>query len=274
MMNNNQLKNVDINIDSLFPDIFNSPLSGLPSDFLNAANPLLNSIFDQSKKMMSGMVEFKELMMMYTCAMKTIKAKFDILNTEYNVRHQRNPIKVIDTRLKRVSSIAEKMERNNIPFSLESIEEHINDVAGVRVVCSYVDDIYTIADALIRQDDVELVSKKDYIAQPKLNGYRSLHLIVSVPVFFANQMRRVKAEVQIRTIAMDFWASLEHQLKYKSNDVDGEKIAEELRECAEIISQTDVRMLEIRKELETNCGEPTEEDILFEKLQRMDVPLG
>lgn len=273
-MSNTQLASAGMDVNSLFSEMFNAPNPELPSELIAAANPLLNNIFDQSKRMMSGMVEFKEMMMMYTCAMKAIKAKLDILDTEYNVRYQRNPIKVIDMRLKRVSSIVEKMERNSIQFSLENIEEQINDVAGVRVVCSYVDDIYAIADALIRQDDIELVSQKDYIAMPKPNGYRSMHLIVSVPVFFANQMKRIKVEVQIRTIAMDFWASLEHQLKYKNDNVDGEKVARELRECAEIISQTDTRMLDIRKMLETSCGEPTEEEILFEKLQRMDMPIG
>jgi putative GTP pyrophosphokinase len=273
MIKNEHLISAGINMDSLFHDMSDSMLSGLSADFISAANPLLNSILDQSKKMMNDMVEYKELMMMYTCAMKTIKIKFDVLNTEYNVRYQRNPIKFIDTRLKRTSSIMEKLERNNLSFSLENIEEHINDVAGVRVICSYVDDIYSIADALVRQDDIELVSQKDYIAQPKPNGYRSMHLIVSVPVFFANQMKQIKVEVQIRTIAMDFWASLEHQLKYKSDDVDGKKIAGDLRECAVVISKTDSRMLEIRKELERTCREPSEEDILLEKLRRMDMPI-
>ena len=119
------------------------------------------------------------------------------------------------TRLKRSGSIAEKLSRQNLPFSTDSIEAHINDVAGVRVICSYVDDIYRIADALLKQDDVTLVARKDYIASPKPNGYRSLHLIVQVPVFFADQKKNLKVEAQIRTIAMDFWASLEHQLKYK-----------------------------------------------------------
>ena len=127
--------------------------------------------------------------MMYTCAMKTVRTKFEILNTEFKIRYQRNPISAVTTRLKRSGSIAEKLSRQNLPFSTESIEAHINDVAGVRVICSYVDDIYRIADALLKQDDVTLVARKDYIASPKPNGYRSLHLIVQVPVFSRTRKR-------------------------------------------------------------------------------------
>ena len=261
------------NIESLFLDIYNEQFSEAPSESITIADPLFNTIIDQTKKILGEMVEFKELMMMYTCAMKAVKAKIDILNTEYNVRYQRNPIKFIDTRLKRISSLVEKMIRNNIAFTIENIEEHINDIAGVRVICPYADDIYTTAEALMRQNDILLVSKKDYIANPKPNGYRSMHLIINVPVFFANQMKRVKVEVQIRTIAMDFWASLEHQLKYKGDTADGDKIADELRECAEIIANTDSRMLGIRKRLEASRREQTEEDVLFEKLRRMDIPI-
>ena len=164
---------------------------------------------------------------------------FEILNTEFKIRYQRNPISAVTTRLKRSGSIAEKLSRQNLPFSTESIEAHINDVAGVRVICSYVDDIYRIADALLKQDDVTLVARKDYIASPKPNGYRSLHLIVQVPVFFADQKKNLKVEAQIRTIAMDFWASLEHQLKYKKEIADPEEVIGQLKACAESIHATD-----------------------------------
>jgi len=265
------MKNGNEYFETLFPEMSDSLLGG--SALATMQDTLLNTVFDQSKKMIGNMVEFKELMMMYNCAMKTVKTKFDVLNTEFKVRHQRNPIKFIDTRLKRTTSILEKMERIDIPFSLENVEEHINDVAGIRVICSYLDDIYVIAEALTAQNDVTLIARKDYIANPKPNGYRSLHLIISIPVFFSEQIKHLKVEVQIRTIAMDFWASLEHQLKYKQENPNGEEIAAELKECSEIISDTDNRMLKIRKQIEVSSGEPTDEELLFEKLKKFDMPM-
>ena len=265
------MKNGNDYFETLFTDMPDSLLGG--SSLATMQDSLVNAVFDQSKKMIGNMVEFRELMMMYNCAMKTVKTKFDVLNTEFKVRHQRNPIKFIDTRLKRTSSIMEKMERNNITFSLENIEEHITDVAGIRVICSYLDDIYVIAKALTDQDDVTLITRKDYIANPKPNGYRSLHLIISIPVFFSEQIKQLKVEVQIRTIAMDFWASLEHQLKYKQENPNSEEISVELKECSEIISDTDTRMLKIRKKIEESSGEPTDEELLFEKLRKFDLPL-
>ena len=154
---------------------------------------------------------------------------------------------------------------------MESIETHINDVAGIRVICSYIDDIYEIAEALLRQDDITLVKRKDYIAQPKKNGYRSLHLIVSVPVFFAKGKKEMKVEVQIRTIAMDFWASLEHQLKYKQELPDQADIVAELKQCAEVIHATDEKMLALRQKIAEMADAPTEEDILYDKLRRLDI---
>jgi len=259
--------------EALFSDMPDSPLAGASLGLVSAQDSLMNAMFDQSKKMIGSMVEYKELMMMYTCAMKTIKTKFDVLNAEFKVRYQRNPIKFIDTRLKRTTSVMEKMERNNIAFSLENIEAHIHDVAGVRVICSYLDDIYVIAKALTEQDDVTFIAQKDYIENPKPNGYRSMHLIVSIPVFFSEQIKHLKVEVQIRTIAMDFWASLEHQLKYKQENPNGAEIAAELKECSEVISNTDTRMLEIRKKIEINSGKPTEDEVLFEKLRKFDVAI-
>jgi len=230
-------------------------------------------LYNRSIEMMNAVVNLKELMMMYSCAIKEVRTKLEILNTEYKVGYQRNPINSIYTRLKRLASVMEKLERNNIPFSLENIENNINDVAGLRVICSYVDDIYSIAAALKKLGGIELVAEKDYIANPKPNGYRSLHLIINVPVFFTNQMKKMKVEVQIRTIAMDFWATLEHQLKYRQQLTDGEEIAAHLKECAEIISATDSRMLVIRKQIEANSTELTEEDILLEKIRKIDLPI-
>lgn len=227
----------------------------------------------QAKRILNTMVGYKELMMMYTCALKEIKTKFDVLNTEFNVRYRRNPISSITTRLKRSASIVEKMNRNHFPFTLESIEKNLHDVAGIRVICAYIDDIYLLAEALLVQDDITLIARKDYIENPKKNGYRSLHLIVSVPVFFSNQKRDMKVEVQIRTIAMDFWASLEHQMKYKQNIPNEQDVIEQLTQCADIIHLTDKKMQDIRKQIEVAADTPTEEDILYEKLSKLDVPL-
>lgn len=232
-----------------------------------------NRIVHHTKHAMGTLIEYKELMMMYNCALKEIRTKFEVLNTEFKIRYQRNPINGIQTRLKRTSSIAEKLARQELPFCMESIEQNLNDVAGVRIICSYMDDIYTLADAFLKQDDITLLAKKDYIQNPKENGYRSLHLIVEVPVFFADHKKNVKVEVQIRTIAMDFWASLEHQLKYKQVIPQQDEIIAQLRSCADTIHETDCKMLSIRNEIEQMANAPTEEDILLEKFSRMDIPL-
>ncbi len=259
---------VDINnIDQWVNDAINGSLS-------RPVTPFSSDVVDRTKRIMVSMVHYKELMMMYTCAMKEIRTKFEVLDTEFKIRHQRNPINSISHRLKRTSSITEKLLRRNLPVTTESIEENLNDIAGVRVICSYIDDIYLLADALLRQDDITLVARKDYISEPKPNGYRSLHLIVKVPVFFADQRKDMKVEVQIRTIAMDFWASLEHQLKYKQDAPDQEHIIEELKSCAEIINATDEKMLNIRKQMEAMADTPTEEDLLLERFSRLDIPIG
>ena len=169
-----------------------------------------NVIYDRTKQVAGALVDYRELMMMYTCAMKEIQTKFEVLNSEFNVRYSRNPINSMSTRLKRTVSIVEKLARKGQAFTPENVERYLGDVAGVRVICSYVDDIYKIADSFVQQDDITLIERKDYIANPKENGYRSLHLIVKVPVFFADQKCEMKVEVQLRTIAMDFLASLVH----------------------------------------------------------------
>ena len=237
------------------------------------ADATADLMFDRTKRLMEAVIEYKELMMMYSCAMKEIRTKFEVLNTEFNTRYQRNPISSINTRLKRTSSITEKLARQDLPFTIRNIEDHIHDVAGVRIICSYIDDIYTIAEALLRQDDIILTGRKDYIANPKPNGYRSLHLIVKVPVFFAAQRKELYAEVQIRTIAMDFWASLEHQLKYKQNIPDHDNIVRQLKACADIISATDEKMLDIRRQIEIMADSPSEDDILLENLSKFDITI-
>lgn len=232
-----------------------------------------DALYDRTKKIMWSAVRYKEMRMMYACALKEIRTKFDVLNTEFNVKYSRNPISSISTRLKSTESTARKLLARNLPLSLESVEKNIYDIAGIRVVCSYIDDIYTIADALLKQDDIRLIARKDYIRNPKPNGYRSLHLIVSIPVFFAEQKKDVNVEVQIRTIAMDFWASLEHQIKYKRSIPGQQEVVDRLRGCADVIARTDEEMLALRQKIEKAEDLPSEEEELFEKLRKLDIQI-
>lgn len=187
------------------------------------------------------------LMSYYRCAMMEIETKFKVLNEEYSLEYDRNLISTIKTRLKRPQSIREKLERQGFPKTLASIEENLNDIAGVRVICAFPEDVYTLAESFLKQDDITLIRKKDYIENPKPNGYRSLHLIVSIPIFLANGKREMRVEVQLRTIAMDFWASLEHQLRYKKDSCFTPEMEEELFACATISANLDMRMDRLRK---------------------------
>lgn len=198
--------------------------------------------------------DFEKMMMMYSCAIKEVKTKLQVLNDELSMSRKRNPIEFIKTRIKQPDSIATKLKKKGLPLTVETVRENLNDVAGIRVICAFIDDIYQVADMLTAQDDVKLIKTKDYIKNPKMNGYRSLHLIVEVPVFFSDHKEQIRAEVQIRTIAMDFWASLEHQVKYKKNVKDAENIVYELRACADVINRTDFHMQSIRDRIveETN----------------------
>ncbi len=199
--------------------------------------------------------EFQEAIMMYTCAIREVKTKLEVLNDDLSIRNQRNPIEMIKSRVKKPISIVEKLKRRNLPVSLESMINNLDDVAGIRVICSFVDDIYAVAEMLVNQDDVTVIAVKDYIRNPKPNGYRSYHLIVEVPVFFSDRKKNMRVEVQIRTIAMDFWASLDHQLKYKKDmGAATDSIIAELKECADLIAQTDRHMLEIRQRIEAQGG--------------------
>ena len=194
---------------------------------------------------------FMKLMTQYNCTMLEIKTKLEVLNMDLSMESDRNPFESIQCRIKKPVSIAEKLKRRGYAINVENIEKYIHDVAGIRVICSFPDDIYKIADRLCSQDDVILVERKDYIANPKPNGYRSLHLILDIPIFLADETKHMLVEVQFRTIAMDFWASLEHKVKYKK-DIGGkaERISAELKECADQISQMDMRMQQIREEIE------------------------
>ena len=188
---------------------------------------------------------YKELMAYYRCAMMEVSAKFNVLNEELSLQYDRNPIETIKTRLKSPESIVEKLNRKGLPITVESIEENLNDVAGVRVICSYTSDIYMLSDAFIRQDDITLIQRKDYIQNPKPNGYRSLHLIVEIPIFLHDEKRMMKVEVQFRTISMDFWASLEHKIKYKPNGEINDDVSKELIKCAKDINKLDNKMIKL-----------------------------
>ena len=190
--------------------------------------------------------EYSKLMAYYRCAIMEIETKFNVLNEEFSLQYDRNPINGMKSRLKKFTSITEKLERKGLPLSVESIENNLSDIAGIRVVCAFPDDVYMLADAFLAQDDITLIKKKDYIANPKPNGYRSLHLIVSVPIFLAHEKRVMKAEIQLRTIAMDSWASLEHQLRYKKDFEFTEHMAAELQRCAELSAELDMRMDALR----------------------------
>ena len=193
--------------------------------------------------------EFQELMMMYNCAIREVRTKLDVLNDEMAVCSPHNPIEMIKSRVKKPRSIVEKLQRRGYPISVDSVLDNLHDVAGVRVICSFIDDIYEVAQMLTKQDDVTLIETKDYIQNPKPNGYRSLHLILEVPVFFSDRKQPMKVEVQIRTIAMDFWASLDHQLRYKRDIENASQISEDLKDCADIISATDQRMQIIKYQI-------------------------
>lgn len=209
------------------------------------------------------------LMAHYRCAIMEVETKFKVLNEQFSLEYDRNPIEGIKSRVKSMESIMRKVRNKNISMSIDSIEENIRDIAGVRVICSFPDDIYYLAECLLKQDDIKLIEKKDYIKDPKLTGYRSLHLIVEVPIFLQNEKRAMKVEVQLRTIAMDFWASLEHKLRYKKNIPDSEAllIAQELTECAKISSYLDKRMESIRNRIVAgeNKREKNETNNLFLK---------
>ena len=196
------------------------------------------------------MQQFEELMMLYDSAMTEVRTKLEVLNKEMALRNRRNPFESIKSRLKKPESIYNKLASKGTPFTVSNIETQLNDIAGVRVVCSFIDDIYQIRDALADQDDVEILQEKDYIENPKANGYRSLHIILRTPVYLSQGKRFMNVEVQFRTIAMDFWASVEHKMKYKKQIKNAESISEELRYSADMINQLDRRMLQIRKRIE------------------------
>lgn len=193
--------------------------------------------------------EFLVLQQLYDAGIKEVRTKLEILDDEFKIRHDHNPIHHMEYRLKSVNSILGKLEKRGLEVSLDSIVSNLTDIAGVRVICNYVSDVYKIADLLIKQSDIKVICKKDYIKHPKENGYRSLHLVVQVPIFLAEKVEPVNVEIQIRTIAMDFWASLEHHLRYKADNEVPDRVRAELLECAKTISNLDYKMQGIHEEL-------------------------
>lgn len=193
---------------------------------------------------------WKDFLLIYKFAMDEVNTKLKILNEEFRFSHNYNPIEHLKSRLKTPASIIQKLKRKNLEVSLESARKHIHDVAGIRIICSFTTDIYKILDILCKQSDIYMVEVKDYIKNPKPNGYRSLHLIVEIPVFLANRTEHVKVEIQIRTIAMDFWASLEHKIFYKFQREIPKELTDQLRESAALVHQLDKQMLAINEEIQ------------------------
>ena len=208
---------------------------------------LLTIMSLDSEGILENLNEFKDLMLHYKSAIRTVRTKLEILNDELSLK---NPIEFVKSRLKKPGSIAQKLRRRNLEVSVKSIKENLYDIAGIRVVCSFADDIYDIAEVLKSQDDVEVIQIKDYIKNPKPNGYSSYHMIIKVPIYLYDVKELIPIELQIRTIAMDFWASLEHKMKYKKSFDEAPQIIKQLKECADSINEIDKKMLDIRKNIE------------------------
>lgn len=195
--------------------------------------------------------EWSNALLLYDAALKEINTKLEILNNEFKLAHQYNPIEHIASRIKSPQSIAKKIRHNQRELTVENIVKYVNDVAGIRVICTFTSDIYRIADLISKQSDIKVLKVKDYIMKPKENGYTSYHMIVSIPVFLSDMTVDTKVEIQIRTIAMDFWASLEHKIYYKFEGNAPEHIQRELKECSEIVAYLDKKMLSLNEEIKS-----------------------
>ena len=197
------------------------------------------------------LVEYKQMKLLYKSALKEIRTKLEILNDEFKFVHKYNPIEHIESRLKTEESITRKLFRKGMGVTMENIQKYIDDIAGVRVICSFTPDIYRIVDMISAQDDIEVLKTKDYMINPKPNGYRSYHMIVKVPIFLSDRVVPTKVEIQIRTVAMDFWASLEHKIYYKYEGNAPDYIKKELKECADLAAFLDSKMLAINEEVKS-----------------------
>ncbi len=206
---------------------------------------VINSSETMKERIAATVYDFIQLQHLYDSAIEVVKTYLNIIDSEFSVKFQRNPIHNIDSRLKSPQSIIGKLQKKELPITTESARKNLLDIAGIRVTCCYINDIYAIADMLCRRDDFTVIKQKDYIENPKPSGYRSYHLVVNVPVYLSAKKTYAPVEIQIRTIAMDFWASLEHQLKYKTSASITPEISRELRDCAERIAETDMQMQDI-----------------------------
>jgi len=197
----------------------------------------------------SDVDNWKEVILIYNSALKQISTKLEILNDEFQHVHRYNPIEHIKSRIKTAESIVKKLKRHGYESTIENMVKYVNDIAGIRVICSFTSDIYEIADMISNQKDIKVISVKDYIVKPKESGYKSYHMLVTVPVYLSDRIVDTKVEIQIRTVAMDFWASLEHKLHYKFEGNAPEHIKDELVECAKIVSELDDRMLSLNEQV-------------------------
>ena len=205
---------------------------------------------NQALKLFEDYREYAEMEHLYNAAIRQLTIKFEILNDEFKVKYERSPIHHIESRVKTAASIVNKLLLRGAEVSPASARENINDIAGVRVVCCYIDDVYSVADMLLRQSDIRLLREQDYIKEPNYNGYRSLHLDIELPIYLSERTEMVKAEVQIRTVAMDFWASLEHDLRYKSDREIPPGIGSQMLSCANEIAAIDRQMQQIAKQIQ------------------------
>lgn len=198
-----------------------------------------------------GVDSWQEVTLVYNAALRQIETKMEILNDEFQHVHQYNPIEHIKARMKTPESIVKKLRRNGYESTIDNMVEYINDIAGIRIICSFTSDIYRIAEMISDQRDIKVIGVKDYITYPKASGYKSYHMIVTVPVYLSDRIVDTKVEIQIRTVAMDFWASLEHKIHYKFEGAAPEHIKAELVECAKMVSDLDARMLSLNEEILT-----------------------
>lgn len=226
-------------------------VSDVVSDAFHVTDNVRTTV-DELQRLRTAEAKTREIIQKYQAAMREMKVRFEILDQDLNLKKHRNPIHHIESRIKKPASIFEKLERYGKEPTLANMERFIMDIAGVRVICSYIQDVYNLLELLQRQDDLEIVEVKDYIAHPKPNGYRSLHVIARIPVYFLDKKELIPVEVQLRTIAMDFWASLEHDLKYKAvREVEGIDSYSELKDCSRIIEEVEERMQILARALES-----------------------
>ena len=211
----------------------------------------------------SDIDNWKEVMLIYSSALKQISTKLEILNDEFQHVHRYNPIEHIKSRVKTPESIVKKLKKHGYESTIQNMVEYVNDIAGIRVICSFTSDIYQIAEMIRNQSDIKVISIKDYIVNPKKSGYKSYHMLVTKPVYLSDRIVDTKVEIQIRTVAMDFWASLEHKINYKFEGNAPDHIRNELVECARMVAELDERMLSLNEEIQMiHQGSQTEEAIV------------